>query len=59
VKDVLPDRRDVPETVGVRVERREAVSELLPVEDPVGDEDPVEVRVGWAVAKTPSNRMLG
>jgi hypothetical protein len=45
VKDALPDRRDVPDTVDVRVERREAVSELLPVEDPVGEEDPVDVRV--------------
>jgi len=38
---------------------REAVSELLPVEDPVGEEDPVDVRVDWADAKMPNNLTLG
>jgi len=59
VKDVVPDRSEVPETVGVRVERLEAVWDVLPVDDPVGEEDAVEVLVNWAVARAPSNLRLG
>jgi hypothetical protein len=59
VKEVLLDLSGVLEPLDDFVRIREAECDVLPEEDPVDEEDAVEVRVDRTVERTPNNRIVG